>query len=478
MNKKLRILFIPSTVSNGGGSEKVLSTLVNNLDKNLYQIDVIEVKQFLTRQERLNPEIHLLPPMIKANNRLTNFVMEYIFFEHPEIIKPLFKLYGYDIIVTWNSEWSSYCLRAFDNEIKIAWFHGDIYDLLPNKKNPLIEKRRKLQDEAWKKADKIITISNKSLQSLKDIFFEFTKKTQIICNGLELTKIYALSQQGCAAPLPDSFEKNCVICAGRLDSNKNFELLIRAVSKTIHSGINCHLVILGKGELQNHLENIADAEGIGQFVFFAGYQNNPYPYFKKAKIFCISSFSEGFPTVVLEAMILGKPFVTTPIAGASEELADNGRCGLVSDWDIDEYSECIKKLLTNDDIYTRMSANCIKKAQEYSVEKYVANFDTLIQAVIQQPDLKMRLNKPKENSGRLKELWAFFVFASAFVVYNGPRVSVAFQRLIQTPSITNVLKLVYRSVLLILHCVFFPVFLKIGVMKGFGLQKENAQYHT
>ena len=54
-----------------------------------------------------------------------------------------------------------------------------------------------------------------------------------------------------------------------------------------------------------------------------GYVDNPYPYIKNADLFCMTSESEGFPTVLIESMIIGCPFVSTNVAGA-DELAMNG----------------------------------------------------------------------------------------------------------------------------------------------------------
>jgi glycosyltransferase involved in cell wall biosynthesis len=461
----IKLLFITYTHSNGGGAESVLTTLVNHLDPVKYKIDIIEVNQFFIKTEPLNKEIRLLSPMVKANNIL-NTTIHYILYEKPEIIKHLFQLYGYDVIITWNYQLPSFCLRSFENEIKIGWFHTDIYDFLPDAIDARPERHRQLQLRTWVTADRIVTISKKSLQSLKDIFPELSDKAEIIHNSFDISRIQQFSTK--ISDIKISYQnKNIIIGAGRLEKRKNFELLIRAMSHIIHSGINCLLIILGDGELLKKLQEIASQENIKDFVLFAGYQQNPYPYLKLSKLVCLTSFSEGFPTVIVEGMLLGKPFVTTPVSGASDELADNGRCGLVSDWNIEEYANCIKKILTDSDLYEEMSKKCIEKAKEYSVENTVNKFDSLIEN-FQNNNISKNKVVDKKKYSLKKRLYSicYFAFVFAFINIKNSLLAVAFKRFRNKCSPINIIKLFYRLMLFITYNLSFPLRFFIGFTHG------------
>lgn len=464
-----KILFITYTHSNGGGAENVLTTLVNHLDPIYYKIDIIEVVQFLVKKEPLNKNIRLLNPMIKAKEKIFEKTIYYILYEKPEIIKPLFHLYGYDIIITWNYQLPSFCLRSFKNEIKIAWFHGAIYDFLQDDIDAKPEHYKQLQLLTWKTADRIVTISKKSLKSLEDIFPELAFKTEIIHNGFDISRIQEFSTKNIDITEPNKCE-NIILGAGRLDRNKNFELLLRSVSKVIHSGINCFLIILGHGDLFSELENIVTQENIKNNVLFAGYQQNPYPYFKHAKIICLTSFSEGWPTIILEGMALGKPFITTPVGGASDELANNGRCGLVSDWKIQEYADCIKKILTDQNLYEGMSKNCIEKVKEYSIENTTKKFDTLIKKLYDKKKYQNKINNI-ENKILIKRIQAvlFFALTFSFADKNKSYISYAFLRYKNESSPLNGIKLMYRFILLIINIFLFPFKFLIGFIYGYFL---------
>lgn len=108
-----------------------------------------------------------------------------------------------------------------------------------------------------------------------------------------------------------------------------------------------------------------------------GYINNPYPYLKKADLFCLTSEAEGFPTVIVESMILGCPFVSTKVAGV-DELSSNNECGIVLESDANIISDKIKELLNDSDLRKKMSLNCVKKAREYSLERQIKNIERLI----------------------------------------------------------------------------------------------------
>ena len=407
--EKLKLLFITYTHSNGGGAEKVLTTLVNNLDAERYDISIFEIVKYDVKCESVNSNIKLLPSLYHCNDRDYKVkVLDYILEQKPEIIRAMNNSDVYDVIITWNYQLPSFMLPAFPDKKTIAWFHGAIDDLDISDNLTAVKHRYDLQKNAWGFADKVVTISRKSLQSLETVFPEYMHKAQIIHNAFDVK----ISKIKASEKIEDIYE-NCylpiIVCAGRLDKNKNFSLLVKTVAKLKRENIECVLFIIGEGPERESLVRLAAESDITDSVFFLGYKQNPLPYIGRAQLLCVSSLAEGFPTVVLESMALGKPFVTTPVAGASEELADGGKCGLVADWDIDDYAEKVKMLLIDKTLYDRMSENCIKKIQEFSVENTVRQFDNLIASLPEKPDTG--------SAGILSKKEAFKKMRSVYVWY-------------------------------------------------------------
>jgi len=129
-SKKIKLLFITYTHSGGGGAEKVLTTLVNNLDAERYNISIFEIIRYDVKQEPLNKNIRLLPPLYHYKDRDYKIkVLDYILEQKPKIIRALNNFDTYDIVITWNYQLPSFMLPAFPDKKTIGWFHGAIDDL-------------------------------------------------------------------------------------------------------------------------------------------------------------------------------------------------------------------------------------------------------------------------------------------------------------------------------------------------------------
>ena len=445
--EKIKLLFITYTHSNGGGAEKVLTTLVNNLDSTKYDISIFEIVQYNVKREPINSNIKLLPPLYCYNDRDYKIrVLDYILEQKPEIIRALNNFGVYDVIVTWNYQLPSFMLPAFPDKKTISWFHTDIYDLYPQCMSVSDKYKLELQEMVWQRVDRIVTISNKSLKSLKEIFPQYLNKTKIIYNAFDIEN----AKMQASKEIETGYIHPALVCIGRLEARKNFSLVIKAIAKLRDEHICCSLLIIGDGEEKGSLMHLASELHIMDSVFFLGYKQNPMPYINCAQLLCVSSLAEGFPTVVLEAMVLGKPFVTTPVAGASEELADNGMCGLVADWNVDDYAEKIKLLLTDKALYDRMSENCIKKIKEFSVENTVLQFDNLIASLPEKPNTAAGILSKKE---AFRQMRAIYVWYPANMLNN---IKLSVKRFQAAKKIYHFMLLGYHIVRFLLYILMAP----------------------
>lgn len=120
-----------------------------------------------------------------------------------------------------------------------------------------------------------------------------------------------------------------VLHVGRLHVQKNQALLLSAFSLAVRSVPNLKLVILGEGAEKNNLEKLTSELGIKDSVDFAAFQDNPYPYYKAADLFVLSSDWEGFGNVIVEALACGTPVISTDCSGGPRTILANGKYGVL-----------------------------------------------------------------------------------------------------------------------------------------------------
>ena len=102
-----------------------------------------------------------------------------------------------------------------------------------------------------------------------------------------------------------------LVTIGRLEEQKGYDRLLKVMHRLKIDGLDFNLWIIGQGSKKNELEAYIKDNGLTENVHLLGFQSNPYNYLKTSDAFVCSSRSEGFSTVVTEALILGKPVITT-----------------------------------------------------------------------------------------------------------------------------------------------------------------------
>jgi len=130
------------------------------------------------------------------------------------------------------------------------------------------------------------------------------------------------------------------------------------------------LMILGEGELCTELEHLAARLGIAEDFALPGFVQNPYPYLKRAAVFVLSSRWEGLPTVLVEALALGTPVVSTDCPSGPREILADGKWGrLVPVGDAGKLAEAILETLRQPKT-TVDKQSLLRFTVDYAVEQY------------------------------------------------------------------------------------------------------------
>lgn len=163
----------------------------------------------------------------------------------------------------------------------------------------------------------------------------------VIPNPLPLQQLLQQSDEPVDHPwfLPGSTP--VILGVGRLAVQKDFQTLIRAFAKVVQHR-QARLVILGEGNERTALEDLVDQLGLREHVMMPGFVDNPYTYMRCAAVFVLSSRWEGLPNVLLQAIAVGVPVVSTDCPSGPREVLDRGRWGkLVPVGDVDAMASAI-----------------------------------------------------------------------------------------------------------------------------------------
>jgi len=193
----------------------------------------------------------------------------------------------------------------------------------------------------------------------------------------------------------DSFYRECpeisekckgkfkIISIGRLSPEKGFNILIQAMARLVSQGVDASLVLVGDGSERDSLSDLAKKENLSDRVHFIGYRDKAFnliPYFD---VFVLSSYSEGLPITLLEAMQAGVPVVTTSV-GEIPEVLGAGQFGtLVATGDPGVLAKALEDVYTNrGGAKLRAIAARDRVLTKYSVEKmaskYFAEYQNLV----------------------------------------------------------------------------------------------------
>jgi glycosyltransferase involved in cell wall biosynthesis len=148
----------------------------------------------------------------------------------------------------------------------------------------------------------------------------------VIGNPVVVPEIFKEAEGALSHPWFNDKNVPVILGAGRLASVKDFSTLIRAFS-VVRKDKDVRLVILGEGKEKDKLLALAEELGIRQHVDLPGFASNPFSYYKRASLFVLSSVWEGLPNVLMEALAIGIPVVSTDCSSGPREILKDGLYG-------------------------------------------------------------------------------------------------------------------------------------------------------
>lgn len=350
----IKILFFISGLS-GGGAEKVLCSLVNNMDQDKFHITVQTIDEY--DPERFLAKGIRYKAINKYKSKIGRIFFSYLFRFCAEL-KLAYRFFvkdNYDIEVAYLETIPTKIISQSTNKKakKLAWVHCDL-----SMKEGMQAVRDKLRVQ-YEQFDEIICVSEDVRSGFRKLIGS-DLDTVVLPNVIDDEEIRAKADD--SVQWPKEEDKVQLIALGRLTRQKNFPRLIKTCGRLRDAGCRFCLNIFGEGPERPELEKQITDLKLDDFVMLKGFVCNPYPWIKQADIVVCSSDYEGISTVVQEALILCKPIVTTSCTGMKELLGES-EYGIIVDRFEDGLYQGLYQMITDENMRHMFS----EKAKERSV---------------------------------------------------------------------------------------------------------------
>ena len=314
MKRKKIFILIPSL--SVGGAERVLVNLLKKIDVSRFDITLCLLAKCGVYFDEIPSEIRL-KYVLKLNfmARCFTYLQLHIGINFP--IRWCMKLTVkecYDVGISFSDGTLTDNILFVANKFKkkIAWVHSCY--ITQQLFTPA--RVRELKYTRYNKLDHIVFVSKKSELEFRELFG----------TAVEHSVIYNL------------FDNEAI---------KQYDKLIEAAHILAKRGVKFKMRLVGDGELREELQTQVKKMDLEKYVDFIGFKSNPYPYIKHSDILVISSQSEAFPTVMIEAMSLETAVVATKCTGCIE-ISDEGKYALLTEKNAESIADGLEKIAIDD----------------------------------------------------------------------------------------------------------------------------------
>ena len=180
-----------------------------------------------------------------------------------------------------------------------------------------------------------------------------------------------------------------LVCTGRLTATKGQALLVQACGVLRERGLNFRCTFIGDGDQRKELEAMAAAEKLQDCVSFTGAlpQDGVLAQLEQADCFVLPTFAEGVPVVLMEAMSMEIPCVTTRVGGIAELIEDGVNGWLVHSGDYEGLTDRLEQLMRQPELLAPTGKKARETVQnEFNVEKSGQLLATVFQRQLDKPE--------------------------------------------------------------------------------------------
>lgn len=377
--RKRKILFIISNLQTGGVSKSITS-LLNVMDRNQYDVSIMLISSTGIFQELLpknirvitNPVWEALTDRFRGFRRL--FCMGHPCLAVGHLLRLILSRFDkalagrmiaammpaikeeFDTVIDFNGQQQLYYMvDKLKAHKKVTFFHSD-YNKWPYYYNA--------DKNYYPKVDKIFTVSDKCVESLRCYFPNVASKIECMENINSLALIQRLAED----PVADfDYDATSFLTVGHVSDLKGTHWAIEAANILRGRGMNFKWYFLGACDNLEHYQGIVKKYRLNDNIHFLGTKVNPYPYIKNATIVVHPSQFEGRSIALDEARLLCKPVVVTNFSTVCDQFTDRYDAS-ICEMTPQSIADAIEELIANKKLLSKYIDNLKHDTHDNSTE--------------------------------------------------------------------------------------------------------------
>ena len=356
----IKVLFLIHDLG-PGGAEKVLVNLVNNMNKEIFDVTVMALFGGGVNEQFLSPDVRY-QVVYNKTFRMNSHIMKLF---SPKMLHRAYIREKYDIEISYLEGPSARIISGCpdDGTGLVSWIHVEQHS-----RGKAARSFRSYPEavKCYSRFHENVAVSDFVRRDFLSIF-PGIRKMRVLYNTIETEKIISLKDEEVSEPAfsDDAFR----ICGvGKIVPSKGFMKLARIHKRLIDHHYPVHTYILGVGSEREKIESYINDNGLGDTFTFLGYQTNPYKYVAKCDVFVCTSSAEGFSTAATEALIVNTPVITTPVSGMNELLGEDP-CGVITGFGEDDLYGELERWIREPEVQKNYKEKTIIRAKQFSQQE-------------------------------------------------------------------------------------------------------------
>jgi len=329
-------IFMPNL--GGGGAERVAAHQANGLAARGYRVDLLLAQNEGPYLRDLSADVHLIDLGAARVSRAVWPLSRYLRRERPRILTSQLHHANLAMLA------ARRLARVPTRTVPIIQHTTSVHFALqgPSLKSAVMLRAMR---RVYPWADTIVVVSREAAED----FIEVTGVPESLVRVIYSPVIFPELADRAKAPVDHPWfapnEPPVILAIGRLEPQKDFPTLLNSFA-LLRKQQNARLMILGEGGQRSRLESLIGDLGLAGDVALPGFVENPFAYLSRCSLFVLSSIWEALPTVLIEALALGAPIVSTKCKSGPTEILDRGKYGaLVPVGDVEELSRAMRDAL-------------------------------------------------------------------------------------------------------------------------------------